>query len=407
MNDFVTLALVLAGGIIAVGFLGNLLFERTGFPDMFFLIMLGIAFGPVLGLFDVSSVMRLAPYLAALALVFILFDGGMRMSLYQVFAESPRASLLAFLGFLFSVSAISLFMTYLINIPLLHAVLFGSIFGGSSSVVVISLAGKIKMSEKCSTILILESAITDVLCIVVSLALIEIIITGHMDYAVIVKTIAGKFSTGAVMGAIFGIFWLSILRRVAKSPYSYMLTLAIVLLAYALSEYLGGSGPLCSLLLGMVLGNERDIYRILKKERPSDIVIDIGLRRFESEIAFLMRSFFFVYLGLIATINDLRTLIVGVSLALLLFAVRYGAVFVSTLRSKLKEERLIMWTILTRGLAAAVLSTLPTQYVETSSEFAVLAPLYINTAVVIIISTAIITTIGSFIYQKEKREETG
>ncbi len=71
MSDAIALALLLGGGIIVIGFLSNLLFERTGFPDMLLLIILGAILGPILGLFEPSSIMSLAPYLAALALVFI------------------------------------------------------------------------------------------------------------------------------------------------------------------------------------------------------------------------------------------------------------------------------------------------------------------------------------------------
>lgn len=48
---------------------------------MILLITLGIIIGPLSGLVDAASIMSLAPYLAALALVFILFDGGMAMNL--------------------------------------------------------------------------------------------------------------------------------------------------------------------------------------------------------------------------------------------------------------------------------------------------------------------------------------
>jgi cell volume regulation protein A len=403
LSDAITLALLLGGGIIVIGFLSNLLFERTGFPDMLLLIILGAILGPVLGLFEPSSITGLAPYLAALALVFILFDGGMKMNIYRVVSESPRAVTLAVSGFAVSVIAVSLFMIFFVNVPTLYAILFGSIYGGSSSVAVVSLASKIKMSEKASTILILESAITDILCIVVSLVIIDVILTGQVDYAIVGKSIVGRFAIGAVIGVIFGISWLSMLRRVNRAPYAYMLTLAVVLFAYACSEYLGGSGPLCSLLLGMVLGNEKQIHQILRmKDQNTVTVVDEGLRRFESEIAFLIRSFFFVYLGLIATINSFQAVVVGVILSLLLLLVRYGAVSLATVRSGLKEERPLMWVIMTRGLAAAVLATLPLQYANTNETFARLASTYVNIAVVVILSTAIICTIGVFLISHRK-----
>jgi len=108
----VTLALALAGSIIVVGFLGNYFFERTGFPDMIFLIVLGMLVGPIAKLVDTGFIMPLAPYFAALALVFILFDGGMAMNIYRVFTESPRATILAVIGFGLSVAATTFFRLF-------------------------------------------------------------------------------------------------------------------------------------------------------------------------------------------------------------------------------------------------------------------------------------------------------
>jgi cell volume regulation protein A len=405
--DPVTLALILGGSIIVIGFLGNFLFERTGFPDMLLLIVLGMLLGPVTGLVDSSSIMGLAPYLAALALVFILFDGGMVMNIYRVFSESPRAAILAVAGFAMSVIVTTLFMMYIAipDVPLLYSVLFGTILGGSSSIAVISLVSRIKVSEKCSTILSIESAITDILCIVFSLIVIEIILKGTaVDFTTIGQSIASRFSTGIVLGIIFGFIWLSVLKRIAKASYAYMLTLAVVLLAYAFSEFLGGSGALCSLLFGIMLGNEKEIYRMLRMERPSNLVVDVGLKRFESEVAFLLRTFFFVYIGLIVTISSITTVITGIILSLMLLLIRFGAVTFATIRSdELVKERPIMVVVLTRGLAAAVLATLPSQYSTSEAIakygspaelFAKLSSLYINLAVLIILATAIITTAG-------------
>jgi len=402
--DPVILPLILGGFIIVIGFLSNYLFERTGFPDILLLIILGLLLGPIMGLIASDSIMNLAPYLAALALVFILFDGGMAMNIYRVFSESPRAAVLAFVGFGISVIATTLFMNFIVipSMPILYSVLFGTIFGGSSSIAIISLASRIKVSEKCSTILSLESAITDILCIVFSLIVIDIILRGtSVDLMEVGQSIASRFSTGIVLGVISGIIWLSILKRIAKASYAYMLTLAAVLLAYALSESLGGSGSLCCLLFGIMLGNEKEIYRMLKLERSPNAGVDVGLKRFESEIAFLLRTFFFVYIGLIVTISNVAVVVDGAILSLILLVVRFGAVRFATVRSnELMKERPIMAVMLTRGLAAAVLATLPLQYTDVAKYpevgpiFQVLSPIYINLAVIIILGTAIIATVG-------------
>jgi len=409
--DPVTLALILSGAIIIIGFLGNYIFERTGFPDMLVLITLGMLLGPVIGVVDAGYMVGLAPYLAALALAFILFDGGMAMNIYRVFSESPRAVALAATGFAFSVLATTLILMIAIpSLPLLYCVLFGTMFGGSSSIVIISLASKINLSEKCATVLSLESTITDIFCIVFSLVVIKVILEGTVDLAAIGQSIAGRFSIGIVLGLIFGLIWLIVLRKVATTSYAYMLTLAVVLLAYAFTEFLGGSGALCSLLFGMVLGNEKEIYRILKMERARNVVVDTGLKRFESEIAFLLRTFFFVYIGLIVTIRDIATVIIGTILSLALLMTRFGAVALSTKGSdELANERPIMGIMLTRGLAAAVLATLPMQYADPSRYpeagpiFQAYGPLYINLAIIIILATAIIATVGILLLRQGRK----
>jgi cell volume regulation protein A len=401
--DPVTFALILGGAIIVIGFLSNYLFEHTGLPDMLFLIVLGMLVGPATGLVDATSVMSFAPYLAALALVFILFDGGMTMNIYRVFSESPRAAVLATAGFALSAVVAGLFMYFFVipNVSPLHSLLFGTIVGGSSSIIVMSLASRIKLSEKGSTILSLESAINDVLCIVLSLVIIEIVVLkGTVDLTTIAKSVASRFSIGAMLGIVIGISWLSMLKRIVKASYSYMLTLGIALLAYALSEFLGGSGALCSLLFGIMLGNEKEIYGILRMKKPSNQVVDAGLKRFESEIAFLLRAFFFVYIGLIVTAPNLTTVVIGIALALTLLLIRIGVVHMATIRSELIQERAIMSALLTRGLASAVLATLPLQYADpvkypdVGRVFQQLAPFYINITVVVILATAVITTVG-------------
>jgi cell volume regulation protein A len=402
----VSFALILAGGIIVIGFLGNYLFKRTGLPDMLFLIILGLLIGPVTGLVDGKSLMSFAPYLAVLALVFILFDGGMTLNIYRVFSESPRAVVLAVIGFIASAAATSLIMAFVVfpkvlplysSVSPLYSILFGTILGGGSSTIVVSLVSNVEMNKKGSSVLALESVMNDILCIVLSLVLIEmIVLRANVDLPTVAKSVASRLSIGAVLGAIIGIGWLSTLKRVAKVAYSYMLTLGVVLLAYAFSEYLGGSGALCALLFGIIMGNEKEIYGILKTKKPAIQAVDAGMKRFESEMAFLLRTFFFVYLGLIATMTNTTIIITGILLSFTLLLIRFGAVRLATVRSELTQERTTMSMLLTRGLAAAVLATLPLQfadpikYPDIGGIFQQLSPLYINVAIVVILTTSII-----------------
>ncbi len=401
MVDYVSIALIISSLIIFIGFLANYLFNKTGFPDMLILICLGVLFGPVLGIFDPSSVKSFAPYIAALALAYIIFDGGMGLNIKSVLTNSPKAVLLAILGFVFSLVGTAAFMVYVFNMPILYGLLFGAIFGGSSSVIVVSLATKIKISDKGSTILILESAITDIFSIVIAIAIIDILITGQADIPAIGIGIAAKFLVGALIGVGLGFAWLFALKKVSSLPFSYMLTLGVVLLGYAASEAIGGSGVLSVLLFGLILGNELDVLKFFRQNidpNPNNgkilLSVSRGLRRFEAEVAFLISTFFFVFLGIIASVPSTVVLVSGIVLSVIMLLTRYGAVWLTTFKSPMKKERGIMTAILTRGLATAVLATLPAQL---GLEY---PDIFVDIALVVIVVTAIMATVGAIVISR-------
>jgi cell volume regulation protein A len=400
--DYVSVALIISSLIIFIGFLANYLFNKTGFPDMLILICIGVLFGPVLGIFEPSSVESFAPYIAALALAYIVFDGGMGLNIKSVISNSPKALQLAILGFVFSLAGTTAFMIIIFNMPILYGLLFGAIFGGSSSVIVISLTTKIKISDKGSTILILESALTDILQIVIAIAIIDILVTGQADIPAIGIGIAAKFLVGALIGVGLGFAWLFALKKVSSLPFSYMLTLGVVLLGYVASEAIGGSGVLSVLLFGLILGNERDILKFFRQNiepNPNNgkilLSVSRGLRRFEAEVAFLISTFFFVFLGIIASVPSTVVLVSGIVLSVIMLVTRYGAVWLTTANNPLKKERAIMTAILTRGLATAVLATLPAQLGLSYSD------IFVDIAVVVIVVTAIMATIGATLISRK------
>jgi len=284
----------------------------------------------------------------------------------------------------------------------LYGLLFGAIFGGSSSVIVVSLASKIKISEKGSTILILESAITDIFSIVIAIAIIDILVTGEADVIAIGIGIAGKFLVGLLMGVALGFAWLFALKKVSSLPFSYMLTLGVVLLGYAASESLGGSGVLCVLLFGLILGNEREFLKFFRQNIDANngtkitCSVSKGLKRFEAEVAFLISTFFFVFLGIIASVSSLTILLSGVVLSIIMLVTRYGAVWLTTLNSSIRKERGMMTVILTRGLATAVLATLPAQLGLSYAD------IFVDIAIVVIVTTAIMATVGSMLLSRQK-----
>ncbi|MDO7721918.1 MAG: peptidase, partial [Nitrosopumilus sp.] len=69
--------LLAAGVVIFLGVAGEAFFKKTGIPDVAFLMILGVIIGPVLGIIQAEAVIQVVPYFAALALIIIMFDGGL------------------------------------------------------------------------------------------------------------------------------------------------------------------------------------------------------------------------------------------------------------------------------------------------------------------------------------------
>jgi len=108
------------------------------------------------------------------------------------------------------------------------------------------------------------------------------------------------FGIGAGVGAVVGFLWLQALRFLSGTGLSFTTTLGVLLLTYGAVELMGGSGPFSSLVLGLVLSNARFLGRVLREDvlKNVNIYLDDFTRRVSEEVSFLVRTFFFLLLGL-------------------------------------------------------------------------------------------------------------
>jgi len=170
------------------------------------------------------------------------------------------------------------------------------------------------------------------------------------------SAIMARFAVGIVLGFVAGMLWAKILSIIGKQEYTYMLTIAALILFYAGSEILGGSGALAALIFGLVLGNYEEIRKISgSKTDLSCVGILETVKSFQEEIAFLVRAFFFVFLGLVYIPYWVGILYAGVIVAVNMIF-RYGAVTISTFKSGMYEYRKFMTLMCGTGLANATLS---------------------------------------------------
>ncbi len=113
------------------------------------------------------------------------------------------------------------------------------------------------------------------------------------------------------------------ISRLRDRPLNYMLTIAALFPIYVFAEIVsgGGGGPISAFLFGVVLMNYAFVTRSLKMNRRSRIDRR-KIREYHDEITFLIKTLFFVYLGLIVKLNP-AYIAVGGFLTFLIIAVRF------------------------------------------------------------------------------------
>ena len=376
--------LLAAGVVIFLGVAGEAFFKKTGIPDVTFLMVLGVVIGPIFGIIQPEAVIQVVPYFAALALIIIMFDGGLNLDIKHVIKTAHFSITLAMLGFILSVVMITLAAHYALGWLWLESILLGSIVGGSSSAIVFGLVRNIKISEETKSMLSFESALTDILATIVAFILFEAVLAGHFDLQTLQETLGRAIVVGLVLGFGVGIPWMYVSTKLGNAQHAYMLTLGVLFVLFFLANSFGESGALTALVFGLMLGNKNHLSRILRFKLPKIEMDDPT----HNQLTFLVRSFFFVFVGLMASFGQIEYVVFGI---LITVAVYFGRLFVGkiTLTKRFSVlDRAVTNSMIPRGLAAAVLATYPITMGLPNAEA------YPQIIFFIILSSVIITTIG-------------
>ena len=376
--------LLAAGVVILLGVAGEAFFKKTGVPDIAFLMILGVIIGPVFGIIQPEAVIQVVPYFAALALIIIMFDGGLNLDIKHIIKTAHFSTTIAILGFILSVVIISTAAHYALGWLWLESILLGSIVGGSSSAIVFGLVRNVKISEEARSMLSFESALTDILAMIVAFILFEAVLAGHFDLQTLQETIGRAVIVGLVLGFGVGIPWMYVSTKLGNAQHGYMLTLGILFVLFFLANSFGESGALTALVFGLMLGNKNHLSRILKFKLPKIEVDDPT----HNQLTFLVRSFFFVFVGLMASFGQIEYVIFGVLVTVAVFFGRSFVVRITLTKRFSKLDRAVTNSMIPRGLAAAVLATYPITLGLPNADA------YPQIIFFIILSSIIITTIG-------------
>ena len=331
---------IFLGLLIFCAHLFNAWFSRQRIPDVLLLMLIGILVGPLSGWITPQQLEGTGPVFASLTLLFILFDSGIDMRLDTIRQYWSGVVQVTLLSFVLSTATVTLVAYFVIGLELQASIMLGSMVAGTAAAIVIPLVRQMRVSDRTRVTLTLESAISGVLCIVVSLAFIEGYKIGNISIGSTVGRVLASVLMALIIGIVGGIVWSSLMDRVRKLQNSMFLTPAFVFVIYGLTEALGYSGAIAALAFGLVLGNP-DYFEMsfLNKLRLRQMTpLEDDEKSFFKEFVFILKTYFFVYVGICIPFTNMNALMYGAIIAGALFVVRFVLIDIVG-RHNTKEDR--------------------------------------------------------------------
>lgn len=164
----------------------------------------------------------------------------------------------------------------------------------------------------------------------------------------------------ALLGSVGGLIWAEVLSMLRGRPFNYIMTVATLFPVYIMSEEVigPGGGPIAALAFGLAITNYGYLTRRLGLKRTAR-VDRRRIREFNQEFTFLIKAFFFVYLGLIVSFS-LWYALVGLGIMALMLITRYVvATGVSKLLMFTDGEKVFSRVVYMQGASALIFAQLP------------------------------------------------
>lgn len=382
MNLSLTNFFGLLGGLLVLAFVANRFSHRTRVPDVMVLLGCGIVLGPVLHLVNAGRFPEITRGVGTLALILILFAAGLEMDLRRSMRQFLAGTVLAFLSYGLTLAGLYYFCGHALGLHRMEALLVAAPLACSSGSIILPILDQLDLSHNLKTTLVIDASIGDGLGALMVGVLIGLVGGSGGAGTVVHRTVSTahemtRISGGAILGSVASLFiyrfflgfviavvagflWSRLLPRISNRQFWQALTFAAVLIVYAVVHAAGGSDLFAVLVFGAtlasMLGPESFLqdfgFEVLSKTESNQIY------SFHSELAFLVRSFFFVLLGAMIQFGGLKEqLLPSLGVLAVLVVARAVAVTGSRVawRRSASRERELAMTLIPRGLVTAVL----------------------------------------------------
>lgn len=330
------------GTIIILGSLFLLLTKKKKVPLVIPLLILGIILGPVTGLFNPNSFSQIVNVVVSFALVVVIFEAGSNIDIEAIKKQFLVFISLSMLGPILIICLVSLFSFVVLNLSVELSILLGALLASTDPTILQPILRKSR--SKLKSIINLESTVNSVIAVVLVISLTNLLsLHGKTTLLETAKMFFYQAFIGIGVGVSFGYVVYKVVDKVRGEIKPHLLTLGAILLLYAITNALGGSGIVAVLVLGVMFASF--------KPAPPKIIKSFG-----GDLEILLIIFVYVILGAFMDVH-LSLMYAGVIIAiilLILFA-RYSSVLVSAF-VKNKTERKVLFLGGGKGVVCAVLA---------------------------------------------------
>lgn len=367
----ISIILIALGLLIFLSHIFGAAFAKTKVPTVLLLMLIGLFIGPITGWITPESFGKVGSVFTTITLICILFQSGTTLDLHVLGKSIGPALLATILNFVVIVGISVLLGMFMLDLKFIHCCFLGAALGGTSAAVVIPMVNQLKPSEKAATVLNLEAALSDIVCLIIAMSLLESFGTGDIDPGIIAKDIALSVLGSLAIGIIVGFAWIVILKNLLSGLQNAMFTtFALAFIIYGFTNLIGLNGGMAILAFGISAANYH-ISHVAKKsmaEKAEEMSLSKSDRNFYSEIVFILQTYFFVYVGISIKFNNWRYILVGAIFTALIFLTRFVTMSCMGKKGFSKRDLRLMRVLGPKGLVAAVLSSLPLQWAQSTNQ---------------------------------------
>ncbi len=333
---------------------------RFGVPALLLFLLVGMFFGSD-GLGLQFNNTHQAQAIGMVALSVILFSGGMDTKIADIKPIMSAGVVLSTAGVLLTALFTGLFIWIIsgmsftnISFPLTTSLLLAATMSStdSASVFAILRSQKMNLKHNLRPMLELESGSNDPMAYMLTIVLIQIILSGSMSAGEIAGNLAVQFLVGGAGGYILGKLTVLFLNKINidnQSLYAILL-LGCVFFTFTITDRLHGNGYLAVYIAGMVVGNKKIVFR---KE----------IATFMDGMSWLFQIIMFLTLGLLVNPHEmLNVALVAILIGVFLILIgRPLSVFLCLLpfrKINFKSKLFVSWVGL-RGAVPIIFATYP------------------------------------------------